>query len=127
MNEITPGSYMPSEYLPIIILMIVAFAFAGGALLLGSVFRIKRPYMEKLLPYESGNPPIGEPRYRFNIKFYIIAMLFVIFDAEVVFMYPWAIVYKEVGFTALAGMLVFIGILTLGFIYEWRKGALKWD
>lgn len=127
MNQITPGSYMPSEYLPVIILMIVAFAFAGGALLLGSVFRMKRPYTEKLLPYESGNPPVGEPRYKFNIKFYIIAMLFVIFDAEVVFIYPWAIVYKEVGFIALAGMLVFIGVLTLGFIYEWRKGALKWD
>lgn len=125
--NIAPGNYIPTEYLPVLIIMIMSFLVGVSALLVGEIFRLRRPYKEKLLPYESGNPPVSEPRYRFNIKFYIIAMLFVIFDAEVVFMYPWAIVYEELGFIALAGMLLFLGILTFGFVYEWKKGALKWE
>jgi NADH-quinone oxidoreductase subunit A len=82
----TPGSYIPTDYLPIIALMMIAFAFGAGALLIGGLFRMRRPYREKLMPYESGNDPGGEPRARFSIKFYIIAMLFVVFDVEAVFL-----------------------------------------
>jgi NADH-quinone oxidoreductase subunit A len=127
MNPTTPGSYIPSEYLPILVIMIISFAFGAGALLVGNLFRLKRPYKEKLMPYESGNPPIGEPRYRFNIRFYIIAMLFVIFDVEAVFLYPWAIIYEKIGLYALIEMMLFIFILLIGYVYAWKKEAFKWD
>lgn len=127
MNPITPGSYIPTEYLPVLILMVIAGAFGTVALLVGTIFRVKRAYKEKLMPYESGNPPVGEPRYRFSVKFYIIAMLFVVFDVEAVFMYPWALVYDKIGLYALVEMLLFIAILLIGYIYAWRKEAFNWD
>ncbi len=127
MNPITPGSYIPTEYLPIIILMVIAGAFGAIALLVGGLFRIRRPYTEKLMPYESGNNPVGEPRSRFSVKFYIIAMLFVVFDVEAVFMYPWALVYDKIGLYALIEMMLFMAFLVVGYIYAWRKEAFTWD
>lgn len=127
MNPMTPGSYVPTEYLPILIFMVIAAAFGAGALLIGGLFRIRRPYYEKLMPYESGNPPVGEPRIRFSVKFYIIAMLFVIFDVEAVFLYPWALVYNKIGLYALVEMMLFIAMLVVGYLYAWRKEAFKWD
>ncbi len=118
---------MPSEYLPILLFLMVATAFGIGALLIGELFRMKRPYAEKLMPYESGNPPVGEPRYRFSIKFYIAAMLFVIFDVELVFLYPWAIVFDDIGLYAFIAMVIFIVILLVGYIYAWKKEAFVWD
>jgi len=102
------GSYLPAEYLPILIFLMIALAFGLGALVLGEVFRPKRPYAEKLLPYESGNLPVGEPRQRFSIRFYIIAMLFVVFDVEAVFLYPWAVVFDKIGLFAFVEMVIFI-------------------
>lgn len=127
MNPMTPGSYMPTEYFPILITMIIASAVGFGALLMGNLFRLKRAYREKLMAYESGNPPLGEPRYRFNVKFYIIAMLFVVFDVEAVFLYPWAIVYDKIGLYALIEMLLFIVVLVVGYVYAWKKEAFVWD
>lgn len=127
MNTMTPGSYIPTEYLPVLIIMMIAFAFGAGALFVGNLFRLRRPYKEKMLAYESGNPPVGEPRYRFSVKFYIIAMLFVIFDVEAVFLYPWAVVYDKIGLYALVEMMLFIAILVAGYIYAWKKEAFKWD
>lgn len=127
MDPITPGSYIPTEYLPVLILMVIAFVFGAGALLVGEIFRLRRPYLEKLLPYESGNPPVGEPRYRFSIKFYIIAMLFVVFAVELVFIYPWALVFPGMGPVPFIGMMIFIAVLIIGYIYDWKKGAFKWD
>ncbi len=118
---------MPSEYLPILIFLMVATAFGIGALLIGVLFRMKRPYSEKLMPYESGNPPVGEPRYRFSVKFYIIAMLFVVFDVEAIFLYPWAIVFDKIGLYAFIEMVIFIVVLLVGYIYAWRKEAFVWD
>lgn len=126
-SQMLPGSYMPTEYLPILIIMIIAFAFGFGALLVGEIFRLRRPYTEKLLPYESGNPPVGEPRYRFSVKFYIIAMLFVIFDVELIFLYPWALVYGDMGFYPFIAMMIFIAVLVIGYAYDWKKDAFKWD
>ena len=123
----TPGSFIPVNYLPIILLMMAALAFGAGALLVGGLFRLRRPYADKLLPYESGNLPEGEPRYRFSIKFYIIAMLFVVFDVEAVFLYSWAVVFDGLGLYALIEMMLFIAVLVLGFIYAWRKEAFTWD
>lgn len=122
-----PGTFLPSTYLPILIFLMIATAFGLGALLVGSIFRLKRPYAEKLMPYESGNPPIGEPRQRFSIKFYIIAMLFVVFDVEAVFLYPWAIVFDKIGLYAFIEMVIFIVILFVGYIYAWKKEAFVWD
>lgn len=127
MEQIAPGSYIPTEYLPIILFMIIAFAVGFSALLIGNIFRLKRPYKEKLMPYESGNPPVGEPREQFSMKFYIIAMLFVIFDVEAVFLYPWAIVFDKIGLYALIEMLLFIFILVVGYVYAWKKEAFNWD
>ncbi|MEW6108193.1 MAG: NADH-quinone oxidoreductase subunit A [Nitrospirota bacterium] len=118
---------MPSEYLPVFIFLMVATAFGIGALILGEIFRLKRPYSEKLMPYESGNIPVGEPRQRFSVKFYIIAMLFVVFDVEAVFLYPWAIVFDKIGLYAFIEMVIFIIILFVGYIYAWRKEAFIWD
>jgi NADH-quinone oxidoreductase subunit A len=127
LKYVMPGSYMPSAYLPILIFLMVATAFGIGALLIGEIFRLKRPYSDKLMPYESGNPPVGEPRYRFSVKFYIIAMLFVVFDVEAIFLYPWAVVFDKIGLYAFFEMFVFIVILLVGYIYAWKKGAFIWD
>ncbi|MBU4321207.1 MAG: NADH-quinone oxidoreductase subunit A [Thermodesulfovibrionales bacterium] len=122
-----PGTYLPSEYLPVLIFIIIATAFGLGALLIGTIFRLKKPYFEKLMPYESGITPTGEPRTRVAIRFYIIAMLFVVFDVEAIFIYPWAIVFDEIGIIAFIEMVLFIGILLVGYIYAWKKEAFQWD
>jgi NADH-quinone oxidoreductase subunit A len=122
-----PGTYLPSEYLPVLIFIIIATAFGLGALLLGMAFRPKKPYPEKLMPYESGIDPTGEPRTRFAIRFYIIAMLFVVFDVEAIFIYPWAIVFDMLGIFAFIEMVLFIVILLVGYVYAWKKEAFQWD
>ncbi|HAM52008.1 MAG TPA: NADH-quinone oxidoreductase subunit A [Nitrospiraceae bacterium] len=121
------GPIIPREYLSIIIVMVIAVLFGMGSLLMGSLARIRRPYPEKLVPYESGNEPVGEPRYRFSVKFYVIAMLFVVFDVEAVFLYPWAIVFDRIGLYAFIEMMIFIAILFVGYLYAWKKEAFKWD
>jgi NADH-quinone oxidoreductase subunit A len=122
-----PVTFMPTDYLPVLMFMIIALAFGLFSLLLASILRLKRPYPEKLTPYESGNVPIGEPRQRFSVKFYIIAMLFVVFDVEAVFLYPWAIVFDKIGLYAFIEMIIFIIILLAGYIYAWKKEAFIWD
>jgi NADH-quinone oxidoreductase subunit A len=91
------------------------------------IFRPSKPYHEKLMPYESGITPTGEPRTRFAIRFYIIAMLFVVFDVEAIFIYPWAIVFDKIGIYAFIEMVLFILILLIGYVYAWRKEAFEWD
>jgi NADH-quinone oxidoreductase subunit A len=118
---------MPSEYLPVLIFLMVATAFGIGSLLIGELLRLRRPYAEKLMPYESGNPPVGDFRQRFSVKFYIVAMLFVVFDVEAVFLYPWAIVFDKIGLYAFIEMIIFIVILLAGYLYAWRKEAFVWD
>jgi NADH-quinone oxidoreductase subunit A len=122
-----PGNYIPSDYLPIIIICVVASLVGLGALLTGILVRPRRPYTQKLYAYESGNPPVGEPRYRFSVKFYIIAMLFVVFDVEAVFLYPWAVAYDKLGMFGFIEMMFFIFILLIGYLYVWKKGALEWE
>jgi len=107
--------------------MIVAVGFGLGMLVFGYLVRPSRPYKEKLMPYESGLDPVGEPRVRFAIRYYVIAMLFVVFDVEAVFMYPWAVVFDKLGLFAFLEMLVFIFILLVGYIYAWGKDAFTWE
>ncbi len=118
---------MPTEYLPVAIFIAISIAFGLGALIMGGMVRLRRPYHEKLMPYESGIDPVGEPRVRFSIRFYIIAMLFVVFDVEAIFMYPWAIVFDKIGLFALIEMIIFIVILLVGYVYAWKKEAFRWE
>jgi len=123
---------MLRAYLPILLLVVVATGFAVVNLALTHLLGPKKPTRSKLSVYESGVQPIGNARQRFTIKFDLIAMLFIIFDIEVVFLYPWAMVFKkflqsESGLFILFEMLIFIGILFLGYIYAWKKGGLTWD
>jgi NADH-quinone oxidoreductase subunit A len=118
---------VPQNYLPILIFMMVAAAFAIVSILAGYVVRPSRPYRAKLMPYESGAPTFSDARAKFPMRYYIIAMLFVIFDIETVFLYPWAVVFQKLGLFGLVEMLLFIAILLVGYFYAWKKGALEWD
>lgn len=121
------GSYLPSEYLAILLFILVGIAFGAVTLWIGRFFRMKRPYVEKLVAYESGNPPTEKPRMRFSIKFYQIAILFIIFDVAAVYLYSWAVVYEKLGIFALVAMFLFISFLLVGYLYAWKKGALQWE
>lgn len=118
---------VPLNYLPILVFIVVALAFGVVSLLAGWVVRPSRPYEAKLKTYESGSPLFQDARVQFPMRYYIIAMLFVIFDIEFVFLYPWAVEFHKLGLVGLVEMIVFIAILLVGFWYAWKKGALEWD
>lgn len=118
---------MLGTYLPIILLILVALAFGLGSVVFSSLIGQKKFTKVKMAPYECGCEPIGTARERFPIKFYLIAMLFILFDIEAVFLYPWAILYKKLGMFGLVEMGLFIVILFVGYIYVWKKGALEWE
>lgn len=118
---------VPLNYLPVVFFMVVAAAFGVGSILAGYLVRPSRPYKAKLAPYESGAPVFHDARTNIPMRYYIIAMLFVIFDIEVIFMIPWAVRYQSLGLLGLIEMMVFIAILLAGFWYAWKKGALDWD
>ena len=121
---------MLSDYLPIVLLLVIAAAFAVVNLGITHLVGPRKPNPVKLSPYESGVPNIGDARLRFSVKFYLVAMLFIIFDIEVVFLYPLAVVFKDLlaqGTFVFTEMVVFLGVLVLGLAYVWRKGGLEWD
>ena len=118
---------MLRDYLPILILMIIVAGFGGVTILLSAFLGHKRKSETKLMPYECGIDPVGTARHRYSIKFYVIAMIFILFDIEVIFLYPWAVIYRKLGVFGLVEMGVFILILLIGFIYIWKKGALEWE
>ncbi len=118
---------MLESYVPVLILGVVAVGFAFVTLFLSGVIGPKKPTEEKLIPYECGNVPIGRARDRFPMRFYIIAMLFIIFDVEVAFMFPWAVLFENLGLLGFVEMLIFVLILMLGLVYVWGKGALEWE
>jgi NADH-quinone oxidoreductase subunit A len=116
-----------NEYLPLAILFILAIAVAVIAVSLGHLFGPHRPTPRKSEPYESGMKPIGPGTRRMSVRFYLIAVLFILFDIEVVFFLPWAVVFRHLKVTGFVEMTIFIGILLVGFIYAWKKGALEWE
>jgi len=118
---------MLGAYLPILLLVLLAILFGIGSLFLSSLLGPKKPSLLKLSPYECGCEPVGSARERFSIKFYLVAMLFILFDIEAVFLYPWSILFKRLGMFGLIEMGVFIVILLVGYIYIWKKGALEWE
>lgn len=122
-----PGSFVPVNYLPIIVFIAVGLAFGIVTLLIGTLVRPQRAYPEKLLPYETGSVPFSDARIPFPMRYYVIAMLFVIFDIETVFLYPWAVVYDKIGLVGFIEMALFILILLVGYVYAWKKGALEWE
>jgi NADH-quinone oxidoreductase subunit A len=115
------------EYLPILIYVAIAFAFAVFAIVASALLGQRKPTAIKQSPYECGVTTIGPTYRRIPIKYYIFAMLFLLFDIEVVFLYPWAVVFKEFKVFAFVSMAVFIGILLIAYIYIWKKGALEWE
>ena len=121
------NSGVPENYIPILLFSGMALVFGIIQLLAGRLVRPSRPYRAKLTPYESGSPLFSDARVQFPIRYYIIAMLFVIFDIEVIFIIPWAVRFQSLGLLGLVEMLVFIGILLVGLWYAWMKGALEWD
>ncbi len=121
------GESVPLNYLPILLFIGIAIAFGAVSLMAGWFVRPSRPYRAKLAPYESGSPLFSDARIQFPMRYYIIAMLFVIFDIEIIFMIPWAVRFQSLGLLGLVEMLVFLGILLVGFWYAWKKGALEWD
>jgi NADH-quinone oxidoreductase subunit A len=118
---------MLTEFGRVLIFLIVGAVFVALGLLTAWLLRPNRPYPSKRATYECGENPIGDTRIRFNVRFYVVALIFLIFDVEVVFLFPWATVFKELGWFAFLEMLVFLAILFVGYAYVWRKGDLDWD
>ncbi len=120
---------MLTDYIPVLIAVVVAVALAGGMLLVSLLLGLieAKPKRGKVVAYECGNEPIGDARQRFPVKFYAIAMLFIVFDIEVVFFYPWALVRKDLGTLGFWAMAIFLGILAIGYLYLLRTGAFEWE
>ena len=116
-----------TEYLPVLFFFLIAFAISVIMVAVSWLVAPQRPDSEKLSPYECGFEPFDDSRGRFNVRFYLVALLFVIFDLEVAFLFPWAVSLGDIGLFGFWSMVSFLAILTVGFIYEWRKGALEWE
>ena len=115
------------EYLPILIFIGVALAFAVAIVLASFLVARQNPDSEKLSPYECGFDPFSDARSKFDVRFYLVSILFIIFDLEVAFLFPWAVSLGSIGLFGFWSMIVFLVVLTVGFIYEWKKGALEWE
>jgi len=118
---------MLESYLPILLFLAIGAAFGVMPLMAGFVLGPRRPDPEKLSPYECGFEAFEDARMKFDVRYYLVAILFIIFDLEIAFLFPWAVVLDRIGTEGLVAMAVFLGILVVGFVYEWRKGALEWE
>jgi NADH-quinone oxidoreductase subunit A len=122
---------MLENYFPILMFIFVGIAVGVAPILLGGgisrLIGVHRPDSEKLSPYECGFEAFEDARMKFDVRYYLVAILFILFDLEIAFLFPWAVVLQEIGFFGFMAMMVFLGILIVGFIYEWKKGALEWE
>jgi NADH-quinone oxidoreductase subunit A len=122
---------MLENYFPILMFILVGIALGVVPVMLGGgltrLLGVHRPDAEKLSPYECGFEAFEDARMKFDVRYYLVAILFILFDLEIAFLFPWAIVLQEIGFFGFMAMMVFLGILIIGFIYEWKKGALEWE
>jgi len=116
-----------SSYLPIVIFIAVALVIGLALVVAPFLIAYKNPDPEKLSAYECGFNAFDDARMKFDVRFYLVAILFIIFDLEVAFLFPWAVSFGDVGMLGFWSMMIFLGVLTIGFIYEWKKGALEWD
>jgi NADH-quinone oxidoreductase subunit A len=113
-------------WLPILFMLLLGAAFGAGSVLLSRLLGPRNPTPEKLAPYECGVPPVGDARERHSVKFYLVAMIFLLFDIEVAFLYPWAMALRDLRWAAYLQVVLFFGVLLTGYIYVWRKGVLDW-
>ena len=118
---------MLQNYFPILLFVVVGLLVGVAPLVLGWLLAPNRPDPEKLSPYECGFEAFDDARSKFDVRFYLVSILFIIFDLEVAFLFPWAITFGDLGWFGFWSMMLFLGVLTVGFVYEWRKGALEWD
>jgi NADH-quinone oxidoreductase subunit A len=118
---------MLAEYFPILLFIAVGLAIGVAPVVLGAIFGPHRPDPEKLSPYECGFEAFEDARMKFDVRYYLVAILFILFDLEIAFLFPWAVVINEIGFAGFLSMMLFLGILVVGFVYEWNKGALEWE
>ncbi len=118
---------MLENYLPVLIFIVLALAFGVVPIVAGLLVAPHRPDSEKLSPYECGFEAFEDSRMKFDVRYYLVAILFIIFDLEIAFLFPWAVVLEEIGMFGYLAMVVFLGILVIGFAYEWKKGALEWE
>lgn len=118
---------MLAEYLPILLFIIIGIGFGVGPMVAGFVLGPHRPDDEKRSAYECGFEPFEDAQMKFDVRFYLVAILFIIFDLEIAFLFPWAVVLDEIGMFGLLAMFLFLAILVVGFVYEWKKGALEWE
>src|SRR5690242_20917315 len=118
---------MLAEYFPILLFLLVGLAVGVAPVALGSILAPHKPDPEKLSPYECGFEAFEDARMKFDVRYYLVAILFILFDLEIAFLFPWAVVLRDIGYFGFVAMLVFLAILVVGFIYEWKKGALEWE
>ena len=118
---------MLGEYLPTLLFLVVATGIGVALIVIGNVLGPKRPSAEKLSPYECGFEAFEDTRMRFDVRYYLVAILFIVFDLEIAFIFPWALVVRELGVFGLVEMGVFLSLLVIGFVYVWKKGALEWE
>jgi NADH-quinone oxidoreductase subunit A len=124
-----PGIQTPvlAEYLPTLLFLMVATGIGVALIVIGNVLGPKRPNAEKLSPYECGFAAFEDARMQFDVRYYLVAILFIVFDLEIAFVFPWAVVFRELGVFGLVEMGVFLTLLVIGFVYVWKKGALEWE
>ena len=115
------------DYLPVMIFLAIAIGLGIVLILAAVVFAVSNPDPEKVSTYECGFNAFDDSRMKFDVRFYLVAILFIIFDLEIAFLFPWAVAFKDVGLLGFWSMIVFLGVLTIGFAYEWKKGALEWE
>ena len=122
---------MLENYFPVLLFILVGLVFGGVLVAFGwgasTALGVNRPDSEKLSPYECGFEAFEDARMKFDVRYYLVAILFILFDLEIAFLFPWAIVLQEIGWFGFVSMMVFLGILVVGFVYEWKKGALEWE
>ena len=116
-----------SEYLPIVIFFVVAAGLGLVLILAAAVLAVRNPDPEKLSAYECGFNAFDDARMKFDVRFYLVSILFIIFDLEIAFLFPWAVAFKDIGTVGFWSMMVFLAVLTIGFAYEWKKGAMEWE
>ena len=115
------------NYLPILVLLVISTVLAAVVILISTFLGPRHPTPRKLLPYESGMTPLGSAQRRMPIRFYLVAVLFILFDVEIIFLYPWAVTFRQLGLFGLIEMVIFVAILLVGYVYAWKKGALEWE
>ena len=118
---------MLAEYFPILLFILVGLAVGVAPMVLGRLLGPNRPDPDKLSPYECGFEAFEDARMKFDVRYYLVAILFILFDLEIAFLFPWAVTLNEIGFAGFVAMMLFLGILVVGFVYEWMKGALEWE